>query len=135
VGRTKTLTIHGSSCLSVLSRWPSGSDSLSATDRLMGILLPPSLTQPYLESEQKFLDILEARMMMKLQSNVRSDGKSTTKNNKINRWRHEDLTWKTPPVWKGKTTSASQQIFTISGVCLQCLTATYKRNNQTRSKP
>ena len=29
---------------------------------------------------------------------------------------------------KGKTTGASQQIFTISGVCLQHLTAAYKRN-------
>ena len=29
---------------------------------------------------------------------------------------------------KGKTTGASQQIFTISGVCLQRLAAAYKRN-------
>ena len=42
--------------------------------------------------------------------------------------RHEDLTWKTLPMRKGKITSASQQIFTISGVCLQRLAAVYKRN-------
>ena len=29
---------------------------------------------------------------------------------------------------KEKTTGASQQIFTISGVCLQRLAATYKKN-------
>jgi len=36
--------------------------------------------------------------------------------------------WKTLPMRKGKTTGASQQIFTISGVCLQRLAAAYKRN-------
>lgn len=38
------------------------------------------------------------------------------KNNKINHRRHEDLTWKTLPMRKGKTTCTSQQIFTISSV-------------------
>ena len=56
------------------------------------------------------------------------------KNNKINRRRHEDLTWKTLPMRKGKTTGTSQQIFTISSVSLQCLTAAYKRNDLMRSK-
>ena len=45
---------------------------------------------------------------------VRSDGKSTTKNNKIKHRRHEDLIWKTLLIRKRKT----HQIFTISDVCL-----------------
>jgi len=35
--------------------------------------------------------------------------------------------WKTLPIKKGKPTDVSQQIFTISDVCLQCLAAAYKR--------
>ena len=47
---------------------------------------------------------------------------------RLNYRRHENLTWKILSMRKGKTTGASQHIFTISGVYLQRLAAAYKRN-------